>query len=440
MFHTLTPARPALSLPHNQAIPDPRPTRPHDPSSSVIGRSAEWRSSGGSTEGSGLSSDERDFLSALAQARTLVTDRARYAEYATASVQGVHLMPIARPSTEVQEARLKTELQVPRPSTALQSNVSRNVSALKQRARPASAAAKPGRWTPSLDVTPEKKEAVDENSPVNSTIASSPVVSVSSFISGRSGGIADENDDPMEALHTEKNQPKENRRRELFTRETEDTVVLDTDVAFDTNSDSNTNSRDIAEWRDSLRGAALRRAASARSSGSDISAYEEPTATGSPGKPGLSSARKEKENTTRVSLDHLSSVRLTRDERSFLAKLARERALVTDRALSAAAAGGGLDTRRAEQTFRASLADPIVAQPPFPPRNEVHHSMAMTSVTSTSNSVRSSVGTSCISKIPTLCAHTRLTLSFIYLSRRVSFSVPSLCDRRRRRGCRGCEK
>jgi hypothetical protein len=216
--------------------------------------------------------------------------------------------------------------------------------------------------------------------------------------------------------------------------------VLDTDVAFDTNSDSNTNSRDIAEWRDSLRGAALRRAASARSSGSDISAYEEPTATGSPGKPGLSSARKEKENTTRVSLDHLSSVRLTRDERSFLAKLARERALVTDRALSAAAAGGGLDTRRAEQTFRASLADPIVAQPPFPPRNEVHHSMAMTSVTSTSNSVRSSVGTSCISKIPTLCAHTRLTLSFIYLSRRVSFSVPSLCDRRRRRGCRGCEK
>ena len=60
---------------------------------------------------------------------------------------------------------------------------------------------------------------------------------------------------------------------------------------------------------------------------------------------------------------HLDALRLTADERSFLARLAKERALVTDRArLGAAAPAAGADSRGASP-LRASLPDPIVAQP-----------------------------------------------------------------------------
>jgi hypothetical protein len=53
----------------------------------------------------GLSQDERDFLTELAAKRELVTDRARYAEYATAASTGQRPMPVARPATAPAQER-----------------------------------------------------------------------------------------------------------------------------------------------------------------------------------------------------------------------------------------------------------------------------------------------------------------------------------------------
>ena len=65
----------------------------------MISRSAEWRSGGAADGDAGLSRDERDFLTELAAKRELVTDRARYAEVATAQATGQKPMPVARPAT-----------------------------------------------------------------------------------------------------------------------------------------------------------------------------------------------------------------------------------------------------------------------------------------------------------------------------------------------------
>ena len=84
-----------------QATTDP-PRPRADPTASVIRRSAEWRSG---ASGLGLSQDERDFLTELAAKRELVTDRARYAEYATAASTGQRPMPVARPATAPAQER-----------------------------------------------------------------------------------------------------------------------------------------------------------------------------------------------------------------------------------------------------------------------------------------------------------------------------------------------
>ncbi len=144
-----------------------------------------------------------------------------------------------------------------------------------------------------------------------------------------------------------------------------------------------------ASWRDSLRGARLRRAAArggaeapagfsltADAGGDDASrrAVEDTRPEPEPARvenakrttPFLSRLESSEKSpkSPEVSLEHLSAVRLTADERAFLARLAKERALVTDRArhgAAAASAAAGLDPR--ESPLRASLPDPIVAQP-----------------------------------------------------------------------------
>ena len=52
-----------------------------------------------------MSQDERDFLTELAAKRELVTDRARFAEYATAASTGQRPMPVARPATAPAQER-----------------------------------------------------------------------------------------------------------------------------------------------------------------------------------------------------------------------------------------------------------------------------------------------------------------------------------------------
>ena len=148
-----------------------------------------------------------------------------------------------------------------------------------------------------------------------------------------------------------------------------------------------------ASWRDSLRGARLRRAA-ARGGAEDSAAFfltadaggndasrravedarpepepepaREENAKTKKTMPFLSRLESPKKSpkSPELSLEHLSAVRLTADERAILARLAKERALVTDRArhgAAAAAAAAGVDPR--ESPLRASLPDPIVAQP-----------------------------------------------------------------------------
>jgi hypothetical protein len=133
-----------------------------------------------------------------------------------------------------------------------------------------------------------------------------------------------------------------------------------------------------ASWRDSLRGARLRRAAArggaeapaafsltADAGGDDASrrAVEDTRPEPEPAReenakgttPFLESrletrleSSEKSPKSPEVSLEHLSAVRLTADERLFLARLAKERALVTDRArhgAAAASAAAGLDPR-----------------------------------------------------------------------------------------------
>jgi hypothetical protein len=146
-----------------------------------------------------------------------------------------------------------------------------------------------------------------------------------------------------------------------------------------------------ASWRDSLRGARLRRAA-ARGGAEDPAAFSltadaggddasrravedtrpEPEPAREENAKGttpfldsrletrLESDKKKSPKSPEVSLEHLSAVRLTADERLFLARLAKERALVTDRArhgAAAAAAAAGLDPRRVASARVASRSD-----------------------------------------------------------------------------------
>ena len=341
----------------------------------MIRRSAEWRSDGNEI---GLSTDEREFLTALAAKRTLVTDRARYAEYATAASQGVQPMPVARPQT----ARVEVPVRKPNAKTN----------------RPASAANPRRRWTPTLQKTPEKVSTHESIllspgsniSPGSLGMDNSPLVSISPFVRGSRWDVGGSRDVAYEKTQDENEDPeptkKENRRRELFVHESGDEVIGN--VSPTVSSAVLPSPGDMSGWRDSLRGARLRRHAKGTSPIANVSA-DEPSSE----EPSLSPSNKK---SNRVSLDHLSSVRLTSDERAFLARLAEKRSLVTDRARGAAAAtatGGGLDVGRASP-FRASLADPIVAQPPPPARDKGHRDSVHSSMSSMTSGTRSSVGIS----------------------------------------------
>ena len=194
----------------------------------------------------------------------------------------------------------------------------------------------------------------------------------------------------------ERNAPKPNRaataprRRALFARPGDARTLETSATGADANNDENVRpaledsatERDgtghveradeaTASWRDSLRGARLRRAA-ARGGAEESSALLadwSPDASRRPAETQPEPARRAKTllrakspKSPDPALEHLSAVRLTADERTFLARLAKERALVTDRARhGAAAAAAGADPRR--ESPRAPLPDPIVAQP-----------------------------------------------------------------------------
>ena len=392
------------------------PPRPRaDPTASVIRRSAEWRSGAG---GLGLSQDERDFLTELAAKRELVTDRARFAEYATAASTGQRPMPVARPATAPAQER-----GTARPATAPRRGPARLPS--KRAKTP------PRRETNSLrtafadprDAHGHALEQADEVArgsaikpkpkPIEPKVPNeknaSPVSRRDALGSpGRDATIS------TTTTTTKTTTTTTTRRRALFAPFSSPQYSGDDEkknVKPASTSMIDVRARDgagagagagagpksadeaTASWRDSLRGARLRRAAArggaeepaaffitADAGGNDASrrAVEDarPEPEPEPAReenaktkktmPFLSRLESPKKSpkSPEVSLEHLSAVRLTADERAFLARLAKERALVTDRArhgAAAAAAAAGVDPR--ESPLRASLPDPIVAQP-----------------------------------------------------------------------------
>jgi hypothetical protein len=348
-----------------------------------------------------LSQDERDFLTELAAKRELVTDRARYAEYATAASTGQRPMPVARPATAPAQERGPA-----RPATAPTRGPARFATK--------SAKTPPRRETHSLrtafadprDAHGHALEQADEVAR-GSAIKPKPIKPnvPNEQNAVRPASRRDELGSPGRDATTTTTTTT-TRRRALFAPFSSTRYSGDDDDAKPASSsmidmrarhgprpgaEAGPKSADevTASWRDSLRGARLRRAAArggaeapaafsltADAGGDDASrravedtrpepepAREENAKRTTPFLSRLESSEKSPKS-PEVSLEHLSAVRLTADERAFLARLAKERALVTDRArhgAAAAAAAAGVDPR--ESPLRASLPDPIVAQP-----------------------------------------------------------------------------
>ena len=393
--------------PREQATTAPPPPRA-DPTASVIRRSAEWRS-GETADGLGLSRDERDFLTELAAKRELVTDRARYAEYATAASTGQRPMPVARPATappaeERRQARLATTARrapAPRetPPRREEKHQTRRRESRSRAFSPPLASASP------FDTHPNEPPAT----PMPSASRPRPSGGVAFADPGKEARSSPERSERSaahgSAIERTSASPTADRipsadpsattaprRLALFAPLSADERPA---TASDANCASAADERETADatrrerrervdeatapWRDSLRGARLRRAAARGSvepsSSSALRAARSPDA--SPAIQADPTARRhtnENENETNetllsprgpaLSLEHLDALRLTADERAFLARLAKERALVTDRARHGAAAAAAADVHpRGASPLRASLPDPIVAQP-----------------------------------------------------------------------------
>ena len=354
-----------------------------------------------------MSRDERDFLTELAAKRELVTDRARYAEVATAQATGQKPMPVARPAT----APAAEERSAATAARRAPTRERRETNAKNATTR-----------DPTRDPTRDSRETRAEPPLVSETPSGSPneppsrrrvlarrrrsppeyrngAATTVSFAAARGDARASPERSDETALGsaikraesvspTVERNATAPRRRALFARPG-DARTLETsatETKNDTKNDENVRpatERDgtghveradeaTASWRDSLRGARLRRAA-ARGGAEESSALLadwSPDASRRPAETQPEPARHAKTllrakspKSPDPALEHLSAVRLTADERTFLARLAKERALVTDRARhGAAAAAAGADPRR-ESPLRASLPDPIVAQP-----------------------------------------------------------------------------
>ena len=395
--------------PREQATTAPPPPRA-DPTDSVIRRSAEWRSGGAADGDAGLSRDERDFLTELAAKRELVTDRARYAEVATAQATGQKPMPVARPATapaaegrSAATAARRAPTRERRETNATNARDSRDPTRVSLReTRRDSPPVLETRLSVSPNEPPSRRRvARRRRSPPEyfSTNAATTVSFAAARGDARRGDASPERSDEtalgsaiksrLESVSpTAERNATAPRRRALFARpgDARTLETCATETKNDTKNDENVRpatERDgtghveradeaTASWRDSLRGARLRRAA-ARGGAEESSALLadwSPDASRRPAETQPEPARRAKTllrakspKSPDPALEHLSAVRLTADERTFLARLAKERALITDRARhGAAAAAAGADPRR-ESPLRASLPDPIVAQP-----------------------------------------------------------------------------
>ena len=358
-----------------------------------------------------MSRDERDFLTELAAKRELVTDRARYAEVATAQATGQKPMPVARPATapaaEGRSPATAARRAPTRRKTTFSLSERRVTNATNATTRDFTQSAEPVLETGSAvtpNEPPSRRRVVGRSLTKQNGAATTVLLeaargdaraSPERFVEPSLGSAIERAESVSPTA--ERNAPKPNRaataprRRALFARPGDARTLETSATGANANNDENVRpaledsatERDgtghveradeaTASWRDSLRGARLRRAA-ARGGAEESSALLadwSPDASRRPAETQPEPARRAKTllrakspKSPDPALEHLSAVRLTADERTFLARLAKERALVTDRARhGAAAAAAGADPRR-ESPLRASLPDPIVAQP-----------------------------------------------------------------------------